>query len=83
MGEVDFPPLRGAHAPPTHLPSATANMVAQRWQVPERQEEDENPTTIGQQAAENGQSEDTARWAAVERRLDQADRAKGTTCWRS
>ena len=51
-------------------------MAAQRGQAFQRVEEGEESAKIAQEAAENGQNEDTARWAAVERRLDQADRAR-------
>ena len=51
-------------------------MAAQRGQAFLRVEGSEDSAKIAQEAAENGQDEDTARWAAVERRLDQADRAR-------
>ena len=51
-------------------------MVAQAGQVAERESGAVDPSSIGQQVAENDRNEDTARWAAVERRLDQADRAR-------
>ena len=51
-------------------------MAAQRGQAFQRVEEGEESAKIAQEAAENGQNEDTARWAAVERRLDQEARAR-------
>ena len=51
-------------------------MAAQRGQAFQRVEEGEESAKIAQEAAANGQNEDTARWATVERRLDQEARAR-------
>ena len=51
-------------------------MAAQRGQAFLRVEGSEDGSTIEPGVAENDQNKDTARWAAVERRLDQADRAR-------
>ena len=51
-------------------------MAAQRGQAFLRDDGDENGPEIGPQVAENDLGRDGDRWAAVERRLDRADRAR-------
>ena len=78
MGEVDLPSGRDATAPRHQPIPPTANMVRSAGEAFLRVGEEENRTAIGQQAdAHDGR--DDGRWAAVERRLDQADRARMET----
>ena len=75
MGEVDLPSGRDATAPRHQHTPLTANMVRSAGQAVLRVGEGEDRAEIGHQAdAQDGR--DDGRWAAVERRLDQADRAR-------
>ena len=76
MSEVRLPLPRGASAPTHTITPSTANMAAQRGRQFQSDDGGEDRSTNGQQVDENDQNEDTARLAAVERRLDQQDRER-------
>ena len=71
MSEVRLPLQRDAHASPHTITPSTANMAAQRGLAFESDDGGEDRSTNEHQVDENDQNEETARLAALERRLDQ------------
>ena len=74
MSEVRLPHLRDAHVRHTQTIHPTANMAAQRAQAFPRVDGEEDSARIGQRVAENDPNVDDGRLAAVERRLEEAER---------
>ena len=74
MGEVRLPLLRDAHVRHAQTTHSTANMVAQRVLALQQVDGSEDSAQIGHRVAENGPKTDDGRLAAVERRLEAAER---------